>query len=238
LEQFRLTITASRQWVADGTVCIVDANDLQTMEESLSKQLGLAHLRVLAWDDDLETYCVPDSIAEIGPVATVSVCPASALEQQFGQSSDSVKPGDQDVFSSKPSAEPLHHKGDAMLHSLQSIRAELTQQPEPEPEQGEEADAVPALMSKPQRMKKPRRGQRRSYSISIKSGAASADFLQMVDEGEDDSDVPAGFVRVTVPPGMSARYISRPARSLDLPQLLTPCVDLAAFPSGCTTDLG
>ena len=88
LERFQLTITASTPWVSDGTVVSVEANDLQTMELSLGNQLRVENLRVLAWDDDLEDFCVPDSIAEVGPVATIAVCPGPALEDQFGESTE------------------------------------------------------------------------------------------------------------------------------------------------------
>jgi hypothetical protein len=161
------------------------------MEQSLSSQLHVKDLRVLAWDDDLEDFCVPDSIAEVGPVATIAVCPSTALEEQFGASAARAEEaaltlaeasrsaaeedrrqfawhqGPDSAFAPAPAGESPGARFDRLTASADQIHAQLDQHfNDEEAEEEEEEEYVAPMMSKAELLAKAKRQQQKRRQLS------------------------------------------------------------------------
>jgi hypothetical protein len=62
---FKLTITQSPDFAADGTVVEVAATDLAGLQDAIGSKLGKTGVQMLMFDPDFKEFCKPDSLEDV-----------------------------------------------------------------------------------------------------------------------------------------------------------------------------
>ena len=70
---FKLTVTASPDFAADGTVVEVQGADLNGLQEAIGAKLGKPGVQLLLFDPDFGEFCKPDSLDDVKPECEVKL---------------------------------------------------------------------------------------------------------------------------------------------------------------------